>query len=195
MATVSLAAHIRTDSGKGAARKARAAGRLPAVVYRDGLPATSISLDPEALELAFQKTNDRNTLVVLEIDGGDKRTCLVREAQRHPVSRVLEHVDFYEVGDDQKVTVTVRLNPVGTAVGTKLGGRMQLMRRSMEVRCKPGDIPNTVDVDVTNLGVNEFIRASAVVPPPGCELVFARDFNVACVIGKRAEVAGKPAEG
>lgn len=60
MATVSLAAHIRIDSGKGAARKARAAGRLPAVVYRDGLPATSISLDPEALELAFQ---DRKSVV------------------------------------------------------------------------------------------------------------------------------------
>ncbi|MCK6506677.1 50S ribosomal protein L25 [Myxococcota bacterium] len=193
MATVSLDAQLRTTTGKGAARKARAAGSLPAVVYRGGQSATAISLDPEALELAFQKTGDRNTLIELVIAGEGKRTCLVREAQRNPATRRLEHVDFFEVAPDDVVTVTVKTNPVGTAVGTKLGGKLQLIRRTLDVRCKPAFIPTTVDVDVTQMEVNTFIRASQVTPPAGCELVFDADFNVVAVLGKRAET-GKPAE-
>lgn len=193
MATVSLDAQLRTTTGKGAARKARAAGSLPAVVYRAGLNATPISIDPEAIEIAFLKTGDRNTLIELEIAGDGKRTCLVREAQRNPSTRRLEHVDFFEVTPDDVVTVTVKMNPVGTAVGTKLGGRLQVIRRTLDVRCKPAFIPSTVDVDVSEMEVNTFIRASQVVPPTGCELVFDTDFNVVAVLGKRVET-GKPGE-
>lgn len=185
MATVSLGATLRNDSGKGIARKIRAQGKLPAVVYRGGEPATSIVIDPEALELAFKKTQDRNTLVVLDLGDGNERTCLVREAVRHPVSRRLEHVDFYEVLDDQQVVVDVDVNPVGTAKGTKLGGSLRLIRRTLKVRCRPADIPHSVDVDVTELLVGDLVRASQITPPARCELIIPSDFNVLTVIGKR----------
>ena len=187
MATVSLDAQPRTTTGKGAARKTRARGQLPAVVYRGGDAATPITIDPEAFELAFAKSGDRNMLVSLAFDGGDARTCLVREAQRHPVSRTLEHVDFYEVAADQLVTVPVRVRPVGIAAGTKLGGKLQMICRTLDVRCKPADIPEFVDIDVVSLEVGEFLRASKVRPPKGGELVFTTDFNVVTLIGKKTE--------
>ena len=92
MATVSLSATPRTDFGKGAARKIRAQGLLPAVIYRAGQPATSIVLDPLALETAFRRSGNRNTLVDLGVDGSNY-VCLVKETQRDPVSAVLLHVD------------------------------------------------------------------------------------------------------
>lgn len=194
MATVSLGATLRTGSGKGIARKIRAEGMLPAVVYRGGEPATPVSIDPEALELAFKKTQNRNTLVVLDLGEGQQRTCLVREAVRHPVSRRLEHVDFFEVLPDQQVEVVVPITPVGTSKGVKLGGKLRVIRRDMKVRCKPADIPASVDIDVSELSVNEFIRISQVAAPAGCELVYAADFNVMTVVGKRG-AANPAAEG
>lgn len=188
MATVSLDANLRTATGKGAARKARAAGALPAVVYRAGDSATHITIDPEALELAFQKSGDRNTLVELDITGDRKRTCLVKHAQRHPVDRHLEHVDFYEVEADQQVTVPVRVNPIGTARGLKLGGKLQVIRRTLDVRAKPADIPASVDIDVTKMLVGDFVRVSAVKAPANTELVYANDFNVVAIVGKRLAV-------
>lgn len=190
MASVNLDASLRTSTGKGAARKLRAAGRLPAVVYSAGQPARSISINPTELELALQRTQNRNTLIHLKVEGDGVASCLIREAQRHPVSRALEHVDFYQVGDDQLCSVNVKVVPVGTAIGTKLGGKLQLVRREMQVECKPADIPEAIKVDVTNLEVNAYIRASAVVPPPGCKLVFSGDFNVVTVVGKRTAQGG-----
>ncbi len=189
MATVSLDATLRSTTGKGAARKDRAAGRVPAVVYSRGQAATSVSIDPDALEIAFKRTQDRNTLVELNVPGQGMRSCLIREAQRHPVSRRLEHVDFYQVGDDQSCIIQVKVVPVGTAIGTKLGGKLQLIRRDLRVQCKASDIPSAVEVDVTKLQVGAFVKASALVMPPGCTLVSTGDFNVVTVTGKRGAVA------
>lgn len=185
MATVSLGATLRNTTGKGHARKIRAEGKLPAVVYRGGDAAVPVTIDPEALELAFKKTQDRNTLVQIQIEGGDSRTCLVREAIRHPVSRRLEHVDFYEVLPEQVVTVEVPVRPVGTAKGTKLGGKLRVIRRSLVLQCKPADIPSAVDIDVSEMVVNDFVKASQIVPPTGCTLSYTADFNVLTVVGKR----------
>ena len=122
MATVSLSATPRADFGKGAARKVRAAGLLPAVIYRAGQPATSISLDPHELETAFRRSGNRNTLVDLGVDGSNF-VCLVKETQRDPVSSELLHVDFYEVNDQETVTVLVPVEAVGKAAGVVAGGK------------------------------------------------------------------------
>ncbi|RME22803.1 MAG: 50S ribosomal protein L25 [Deltaproteobacteria bacterium] len=188
MASVSLDATLRENTGKGGARKLRAAARLPAVVYRAGQPATPIAIDPAAVELAFKKTGNRNTLVELDIAGDRKRTCLVREAQRHPVTRQLQHIDFYEVEPDQQVTVKVDVRPVGVAKGLKLGGTLRIIRRTLDVRCKPADIPPSIDVNVTRLGVGEFITVAGIQPPEGCELLYSSDFNVLTVVGKRVPI-------
>lgn len=192
MSTVTLDAELRNDLGKGAARKIRATGALPAVVYRAGKPATHITLDNESLELAFKRTQDRNTLVKLNIDGDQERTCLVREATRHPVSRVIQHVDFYEVDADEPVEVLVDVQPTGTAKGIKMGGRLRTIRRALNVRCKPADIPDRIRIDVTDMAVGEFVRVSDLPAPDGCEFIFKSDFNVLAVVGKKGPKPGSP---
>jgi len=184
MATISLKATTRTDSGKGVARKIRREGNIPAVVYRGGDNATSVVIDPAEITLKFNRTGNRNTLVNLDLESGS-RLCLVREVQRHPVSGNLRHIDFYEVTDDQLITVSVPVEAVGTAKGIKLGGKLQLMRRDLNVRCKPADIPSTVKVEVSELDVGEFVRVSQVTAPENTELIFGGDFNVITVVGKR----------
>lgn len=186
MATVSLDAKTRTDTGKGAARKLRAKGLMPAVVYSFGSEATPIAIEPDAIEMAFQKTQDRNTLVELAFADGAKRTCLVRDVQRHPVTRRLEHIDFYQLESDRPVTVKVDVNPVGTAVGTKIGGRLRVIKRHLQVRCKPADIPRAIDIDVTEMVVGDLRKISDITPPKGCELVADADANVLAIIGKSA---------
>ncbi len=187
MANVSLNASPRTDIGKGAARKIRAQGLLPAVIYRAGQPATSVSLDPNELETAFRRSGNRNTLVTLGVDG-QSYTCLVKVTQRDPVSDILLHVDFYEVDDNEEVTVRVPINPTGKAAGVTAGGKLRLIRRELDVRCKPGSIPATVDVDVTPLTVGDFIRVSGVPAPAGTEIIAPNDFNILTVVGKRGAV-------
>jgi large subunit ribosomal protein L25 len=194
MATISLKATSRTDSGKGYARKIRREGNIPAVVYRAGESAASVVIDPAEITLKFNRTGNRNTLVSLDLDSG-ARLCLVREVQRHPVTGSLRHIDFYEVEDDQYITVSVPIEPVGTAKGIKLGGKLRVIRRDLDVRCKPADIPATVQIDVTELLVNEFIRVSQVSAPENTELVYGGDFNVLTVVGKRgARAAAAPAD-
>ena len=184
MATVSLSANSRNESGKGFARKLRAEGLLPAVIYRAGQPATSISIDPAALENAFQKTKNRNTLVELGVDG-TSYTCLVKDTQRDPISANLLHVDFFEVDDNEDVLVVVPVTTAGKAPGVVAGGQLRLIKRDLKVRCKPGSIPESVPVDVNELNIGDFVRVSGIQAPDGTEIVAPNDFNVVTVIGKR----------
>ena len=189
MATVSLSANIRDNFGKGAARKARAQGLLPAVIYRGGQPATSITLNPGELENAFRRTGDRNTLVDLGIDG-QNFVCLVKSTQRDPASAELLHVDFYEVDNNEPVVITVPVEAVGKAAGVVAGGKLRIIKRDLTISCKPGDIPETVQVDVTPLNVGDFVKVSAVPAPSGAEILASSDFNVLTILGARGvEVA------
>lgn len=184
MSSIDLTATIRTEIGKGAARKTRKSGLVPATVYRDGANATLLTIDPRALQLGFEKTGNPNTLVNLKFDDTSKM-CLVKEVQRHPVSGVIRHVDFYNVLDDQQITVNVPVKAVGKAKGVAMGGKLRVIRRNLTVQCRPGDIPETIQVDVTNVDVGEFLKASTIPAPQNCKFVIASDFNVATVIRRR----------
>jgi large subunit ribosomal protein L25 len=183
--TVSITASPRPQTGKGASRRARKAGQVPAVVYMGQKPAATIQLDPVPLEHAFLKSQNRNTLVDLQIDGAGKRLCLVKEAQRHPVSRRLVHIDFLEVDPAQDVVVEVPIKPHGKSAGERGGGLLRIIRRTMPVRSKPEHIPEAIDVDVTELDVNKFIKASMIQDPPNAKVLYTGDFNVIGIIGKQ----------
>ncbi len=194
METMSLNATVRTDFGKGEARKIRRTGSLPAVVYRGGEDALSLTIETAELETIFRKTRNRNTLVKLETSQGSK-VCLVKDVQRHPVSQQIRHIDFFEVDESAEVEVTVKVVPVGTAAGTKQGGRLQVIRRDLKLVCKPADIPAQVEVDVTALEVGSMLRVSELEAPKGCKFIFVHDFNLVTVIGKRGDAADEAEEG
>lgn len=193
MATVSLSANSRNEHGKGAARKLRAAGLMPAVIYRAGQPATSVSLDPLALENAFRKTGNRNTLVKIGVDGTDF-VCLVKQTQRDPISSNLLHVDFFEVDSAEYVLVEVPVSTSGKAPGVVAGGKLRIIKRDLRIKCKPDDIPETVAVDVGTLNIGDFVRVSGVQAPANTEIIAPNDFNVVTVVGKRGALEEEEVE-
>lgn len=173
----------RTDLGKGAARKSRAGGGIPAVVYAAGSEALAITVDPKQVDDIFRTTRNKNTIVQISL--GDKKVpALVQEAQRHPVSREIIHIDFYQVSAERPVRVDVPVTTSGKAVGIALGGRIRVVRRELTVVCPFDKIPATLDVDVTPLDIGQFVKVSQVVAPEGVTVVFDTDFNVVACEGK-----------
>lgn len=184
MTDLTLPAASRNDFGKGAARKARAGGTVPAVIYALGSEAVAIAIDPVRLNEIFRKTRNANTIVQIELDG-QTVPVIVQEAQRHPVSRDILHVDFYRVAPGVPVRVKVPVVPVGKAVGLGVGGRIRAVRRELEVECASYErIPATIEVDVSPLDVGQFLKASQVVAPEGVKVLFDHDFNVIACEGK-----------
>lgn len=182
--STTLAVETRADTGKGVARKLRASGMVPGVVYRGGEASKPIALDPAKLLEIFRKTRNANTILDVDIDGTTHRV-LVKEAQRHPVSREILHVDLYEVADGEPIEVMVAVRGVGRPIGAQRGGRLQLIRREVRVRATWDRIPEAIEVDIRGLDVGGIIRASEITPPEGVELVYKQDFNVLTIIGKR----------
>lgn len=186
----------RDTRGKGTARKARASGTVPAVVYGPSEPPQAISVDPAKLKELFKQTGDRNTLVQLKVGDAAPVPCLVREVQKHPASREILHVDFYAVPRDGEVEVLVPVLPVGRPKGALLGGRVRLVRRALKVACPADRIPARLEIDVTELDVGDYLKASDVPLPEGVSMVWKQDFNIVGILGKakKEEEVAKPAE-
>lgn len=188
-----LTATKRNQLGKGGARKLRAAGKLPAVLYGVQDETICLTVDPKALTDIFQATRNRNTVLQLDVEG-TKVSALVREAQRHPASREILHVDFQQVGE-KPVEVVVPVTTTGKPAGEVLGGRLRVIRRELLVRCNYKNIPACFEVDVSALQIGDMILASEIPVPDGVKVVYAHDFNVLTLYGKKAKgVESTPAD-
>lgn len=190
----SLQVEARANTGKGVARKLRAAGKLPAVIYGPDAEPVSVSIDPVALVDIFNETGNRNTVVELQMEGSTV-PCLVREVQRHPVTRDILHVDFYRVAGDREVLVDVPLVPMGRPAGAVLGGRLRLIRRTLTARCLPDNIPAAFEIDATPLNIGDMVRASEIVLPEGVVLDLDNDINVLTCYGKKRGMEASKEQG
>jgi len=179
MAQVELNVDIREKSGKGVARKLRAAGKLPAVVYGKGFDPTTITVDPKELEGAVSGEAGLNTLITLkgsaELDG---KVVILKDASVHPIRRNMISADFYAINLKEKSIFMVPINIIGTAVGQTEGGSLQLVRNDLEVLCLPTAVPQSIDIDVTALEIGDTIHIDQVVSPEGVELVHDVNFTV-----------------
>lgn len=185
METTIEATPITGATGKGNARKLRANGAVPAVVYGSGSEARRVSVNPKALLDLFDSTKNRNTVVQLHVDG-QIVPCLVRDVQRHPVSRQLLHVDFYVLSEGV-VEVTVPVRALGKPKGTVAGGKLLVITRELRARCAHGKIPATFDIDTSDMDIGDVIKASQVPTAEGVEVLYDHDFKVLELEGKRAE--------
>jgi large subunit ribosomal protein L25 len=160
MASSTLQAEKRDTRGKNEARRLRAKGRIPAVVYGgEKGKATEISVDPKILFRILHSESGVNTLIGLEgIGAGDTRV-LVKEYQLDPIDHKLLHVDFYQVAMDKSLTVTVPIVLKGEAKGVKQqGGIVDFVHRDIEIETLPGDIPENITVDISELMLNQGVR-------------------------------------
>ncbi|MCO4743587.1 MAG: 50S ribosomal protein L25 [Proteobacteria bacterium] len=188
-----LTATARDNAGKGTARKARAAGQLPAVIYGPSFEPRSFNLDPVAFDTIFRISRDPNTVITLDFDG-DSVPAVVRETQRHPLSREFLHVDFLHVTKDLPIVVPVRVSTAGRPVGAALGGRIRIIRRTLKVRCTYDNIPESLVIDVAPMDIGDMRRASEIVLPEGVELVLDNDINIVTVYGKKGGAKAAVAE-
>jgi large subunit ribosomal protein L25 len=177
-----LVAEPRDATGKGVARKLRAAGRIPAVVYGRGAETQAISVDPSALVRLLQSSGaGMNTLIELSVEG-TVRTVLVKELQRDPVRGRPLHTDFFLVELDKKVEVSVPIHLVGRPAGVELGGILDHPLRELELECLPRAIPESVDVDVSALEVGDSIHVRDLALPEGVSVRTDVNLAVASVI-------------
>ena len=195
MASASLSAEARTETGKGVARKLRAAGRVPAVVYGHAREAQALSLQTRELEKLLSSISTGSTVVELSLGGATTKT-LIREVQRHPFKKQILHVDFQELVAGEKVTVEIPLVFVGIPEGVRLSGALlEQILHSIEVLVDPASIPNHIDVDVTNLAMGHSLHVNELSLPAGLEVLTEQDATVCAVVAPRAVVEETPAEG
>jgi len=203
VADVALDVEIRSNAGKGAARKLRQAGRIPAVCYGRGRAPQSVSLDPRSLEkLLAASATGINTLIDLRVTGGgdyDGRVVLVKHLQRDPVSARALHADFYAVDLEQTIEVSVPIHVTGSAPGVMLGGILDHALRELEIACLPRAIPEQILVDVSSLEIGMSLHVRDLVLPEGVKLVSSPDLSVISVVTPAAleeeTPAAAPAEG
>ena len=186
----------REEFGKNAAGRARRSGYVPAVVYGGGREPQGVLVDPRLIESVMHSERGLNTLIHLKIGEHElKRMVLIREVQRHPVTERVTHADFVRVEMDKKIEVAIPVHIIGTAPGVKSeGGMLELVNRAVFVRCLPGDIPEFVEVDVSELHNNQHIEARDVALPAGIELAAHPNDVIVTILGKQAEEAKPAAE-
>jgi large subunit ribosomal protein L25 len=190
----SIVAEERIGTGKGANRKLRATGRIPAVVYGRGKPARQLTLDPSPLAKMLRASHSGiNTLIDLKV-GPQETVVLVREIQRDPVSGRWIHADLFEVDLQKTIEVRVPLHIVGKPKGVENGGILDHPLREVEIECLPRAIPDAVEVDVSALDVGDSIHVRDLVLPEGAKMLSDGDLAVASVVLPKAEEEAKPAE-
>lgn len=173
MKTIELAVERRSTRGKNEARRTRAARRIPAVVYGAGKETVPISVDTRALSDAFRGGAGENAIFLLKLQGSDQsRHAMIKEFQRDPVTRRPVHLDFVRVLMDTKIRVGVPVEIVGVARGVKVdAGILDFVTREIEIECLPGNIPEHLPVDVSDLGIGDALRVSAIQAPEGVTIL------------------------
>ncbi len=158
-----LTAQVREETGKGVARKLRAKGLVPAILYGPRTQPIPLSVSRKELSKALRTEAGGNVLIDLEIKDGDlpsRKVVMLKEVQYDYLGKEILHTDFYEVAMDVMITVEVPIHLVGRPEGAKLGGILDQIRRVVEIQCLPGDIPNSIEVDVSSLKIGDSIHIS-----------------------------------
>lgn len=199
MKSLPLTAYPRTLTRRSGAKKLRARGRVPAVIYGKNTTPQTLELDARELEHLLHRAAGETLLVDLSVaeDTRPKRLALLQEVQHHPLTGRILHVDLHEVSETEKVTVMVPVEPVGEAVGVKAGGILEHVLFKLKVRALPGDLPEVVRVDVSQLGVGQTLHLGDIQPPPGVEILGDKQlpvFSVAAPITEEKAAAAAAAE-
>jgi large subunit ribosomal protein L25 len=187
-----LEAVKRESRGKNEANRLRASGKIPGVVYGTASKGkapegVAVSVDPKALLRILHSDSGANTLITLTLDGGQSRV-MVKEYQLDPMTHHLLHADFYQLAMDKAITVTVPVLVKGEPKGVKLqGGLLDFVTRDIQVQCLPTDIPEHIDVDVSELMLHESIRVRDLAVSPKWKPITEGDTMLVHVVMPKAE--------
>ena len=195
---VTLDAVTRSGFGKNESRRLRRDGRIPAVVYggavKGGAPqGVPITVDPKPLLAIMRSESGMNTLIQLSVDGANKTRVLLKDYQVDPIKSHLLHVDFYRVAMDRTITVSVPVILKGEAKGVKQqSGLLDFVYREIEVECLPGQIPEHLEIDVSELLIGQSVRMRDIVQDGSWKPVSPPETLLVHVIAPKAEVVEEP---
>jgi len=176
-----LTAERRSDAGKGVARKLRAAGKIPAVLYGQGLETTPLTVDSRELSHLLHGSAGSNVLVDLMVDG-EEHLAIPREIQRDHIHSKFVHVDFLAVSRTETITVNVPVHETGDAAGVKEGGVVEHHLREVQIECLPQDVPDEIVVDITDVELGDMVHVSDLVAPEGVTILTSPEDAVLSVV-------------
>jgi large subunit ribosomal protein L25 len=194
MATASLNASVRTESGKGAARKIRQSGNIPSVIYGHGREPQSLLTNARETERLLKGIATSATVIELNIDGTVAKT-LIREIQRHPFKRHIMHIDFQELVAGETVSVRCPIVYVGTPDGVRHeGGLLDQIMHELHIEVDPSNIPNHIDIDISHLKLGKSMHVSDLKLAAGIKIMDDPESTLCVVQAPKAAVEAVPAE-
>ena len=189
MEQLELKAKVRKTIGNGPARALRREGQVPAVLYGPKTESVLLSVEVRDIEHVLKSGNVGQVLLNLIIQNGQETTrpAMIKELQAHPVSGRFLHIDFYEIDLARKIRVGVPVVATGQSIGVELGGLLQIVRRELEVLCLPTQIPESIEVDVTNLDVGDSIHVEEIQVEGDVEIPADVNFTVVTILAPKVE--------
>jgi large subunit ribosomal protein L25 len=179
-----LTAEIREGVGKEKAKKLRSKGLIPAIFYGPRAQTIPLVIDSKELAKVLRTEAGENVLIDLDIRKGpqsDRKVVMLKDIQVDPLQRATLHTDFYEVAMDEMVTVEVPVHLVGKPEGTKVGGILEQVRRVIQMQCLPGDIPKSIDIDVSALNIGDSIHVQEI-NVEKAKIISDTNFTIATVV-------------
>jgi large subunit ribosomal protein L25 len=188
---IELKVTVRKTTGNGAARELRREGMIPAILYGPKAEPVMLSVITKELENILKTSNIGQVLLNLLIQNGEQnsRTAMIKELQTQPVSGNLLHVDFFEVAMDQKIRISIPVVTTGQAIGIEEGGVLQLVRHEVEIFCFPNNIPESLEIDVTDMGIGDSKHMDEVSIDESFELADETNFTIVTILSPKAEEA------
>ena len=173
MEQITLPARIRTEKGKGAARKIRQDNQIPAIFYGPGQEPIMLAVEESDLRGILRHTAGENAILGLQIEsdkGSETRTVMLKELQTDPIQDTVYHADFYEISMDKELTIDIAIQLVGTPIGVTEGGILQQVKREVSVSGLPGKLVDVLEADVSELAIGDSLHLSAIEIPEGITL-------------------------
>lgn len=192
--SVTVSAKMRETRGKNEARRLRAAGLVPAVVYGSNQPSLALSVDPKQVVKILHSSSGHNTIFDVRIEGGETTPVMLVDWQFDPVKGSLLHADLKRIDLSKRLRVSVPVQTEGEPVGVKTqGGLLEIVNREIEIECLPADIPEHFTVNVADLAIGQARRAAEIALSGSMRLVSHGDAVIAHVVALRAEAEAAPA--
>jgi large subunit ribosomal protein L25 len=185
MDTMQLNSEIRDQTGKGAARRLRSAGKLPAILYGAETEPMMLAMEYSELEKTLKGRAAENIIFDLTINGGKKsqsKKVMIKELQRDPVKRDYLHVDLFEISMAKELEVEIPLDLLNTPIGVDEGGILQHIRREVKAACLPEDLVDKIEVDVSGLDIGQSLHVRDISFPPGLKPLDDEDLTVVTVV-------------
>jgi large subunit ribosomal protein L25 len=193
---ITVAAETRTTRGKNEARRLRAAGSAPAVVYGTGKETLTVAVSPKEVVRILHSKTGHNTIFTLAVKDGENTPVMIVDWQRDPVKDTLLHVDMKRIDLTQRLVVKVPVHTVGEPEGVKLqGGLHEVITREIEVECLPNEIPEELTVNVAHLTMGQAVRAGDVPLPGSVRLVSQPEAVISHIVAMKAEEVVAPVAG